>query len=102
MTRSDSNARVVVSKDGPYLVTGDIPLSTQIITTDTDGGSENWREAGTVPARKSYALCRCGQSRQKPFCDGSHAKVGFDGSETASRQSYLDQAKVFDGPAMQL
>ena len=35
---------------------------------------------------------------KKPFCDGTHAKVGFDGTETASRESYVDQAKVLDGP----
>ena len=33
--------------------------------------------------KESVALCRCGQSKNKPFCDGSHCGCGFQGSETA-------------------
>src|SRR5262249_36890636 len=33
--------------------------------------------------RPKYRLCRCGQSRKKPFCDNTHARAGFDGTETA-------------------
>jgi CDGSH-type Zn-finger protein len=102
MTRSNINARVVISKDGPYVVTGNVPLSKQTIITDKEGGSEKWQEGKTFPAQEKYALCRCGQSKKKPFCDGTHTKIGFDGTETASRESYLDQAKVFDGPALLL
>jgi len=102
MTRAKADARVVVSKDGPYIVTGNVPLSRQIIGTDAEGGSERWIEDKTFPAQNKYALCRCGQSKKKPFCDGTHAKIDFDGTETASRKPYLQQARVFDGPALVL
>ena len=82
---SKTSTRVVVSKDGPYLVSGDVPLSKQTIVTDEEGGSEAWEESAPFKSQKAYALCRCGQSKAKPFCDGSHAKVEFDGTETASR-----------------
>ena len=95
-------AKVVVATNGPYLVTGSIPLSKQTIGTDAQGGSETWSESDAYPVQASYALCRCGRSKNKPFCDGTHAKVGFDGNETASREPYARQAKVQDGPDMQL
>jgi CDGSH-type Zn-finger protein len=95
-------ARVVVSKDGPYVVTGGPPLSRQTIVTDAEGGSERWQEGETFKARESYALCRCGHSKTKPFCDGTHETVGFDGTETASREPHLKQAKVLEGPALSL
>jgi CDGSH-type Zn-finger protein len=102
MANGTNNARVSVSKNGPYMVTGNVPLSKHIIGTDVDGGSESWIEGEAVPAGKKYALCRCGHSSKKPFCDGTHAKIGFDGTETASRKPYLEQANAFDGPAMVL
>lgn len=100
MTTKKAGARVVVSKNGPYLVTGAIPLSTQTIVADAKGESEAWSEGPAIKAQANYALCRCGHSKTKPFCDGTHVKVGFDGTETASRSNYIDQAEVFDGPAM--
>jgi CDGSH-type Zn-finger protein len=102
MTLAKSVARVSVSENGPYMVTGDVPLAKQTIVADAQGGSEAWRQGEEIPRRANYALCRCGASQTKPFCDGSHAKIGFDGTETASREAYLDQAKVFDGPVLQL
>jgi CDGSH-type Zn-finger protein len=95
-------ARVVVSKNGPYLVSGSVPLARQTIVADKDGGSESWREGEPIPAQEGYALCRCGHSKSKPFCDGSHARVGFDGTETASREPYESQAQRMEGPALDL
>ncbi|MGA8758026.1 MAG: CDGSH iron-sulfur domain-containing protein [Stellaceae bacterium] len=83
MKTSKSDGRVIISKNGPYLVSADIPLSEQTILTDDDGGSERWSEAPPMQTRGDYALCRCGHSKAKPFCDGTHAKIGFDGSEPA-------------------
>ncbi len=102
MSTSQHPVRVVVAKDGPYLVEGAVPLSRQTIEADADGGSENWVQGEPFATREKYGLCRCGQSRTKPFCDGTHAKIGFDGSETASRAPYAGQARTYDGPAMTL
>ncbi|HZC57132.1 MAG TPA: CDGSH iron-sulfur domain-containing protein [Xanthobacteraceae bacterium] len=102
MSRSRTEARIEVSQDGPYLATGHIPLAEQVIVSDAEGGSEAWKEGASFPVQEKYALCRCGQSKKKPFCDGTHTKIGFDGTETASREPYLDQAQAFDGPSLAL
>lgn len=98
----DGLANVQISKDGPYMVSGNLPLSKEIIGTDADGASVRWEHGRKYPRQTQYALCRCGNSANKPFCDGTHAKIHFDGTETASRKPYLEQAKVLRGPTMSL
>jgi len=99
---SKTEVRVVVSKNGPYLVTGAVPLAKQTIVADAQGGSEEWKEGEPMPVQDQYALCRCGHSKHKPFCDGTHKKIGFDGTETASREPYRAQAQLMEGPALSL
>ncbi|MGZ3790417.1 MAG: CDGSH iron-sulfur domain-containing protein, partial [Bacteriovorax sp.] len=66
--------KIEISKNGPYLVSGSVPLSHQIITVNKNGESTSWAEGGAISASDSYALCRCGGSKKKPFCDGTHKK----------------------------
>lgn len=94
--------KVTVTRNGPYLVEGTVPLSRQTIVADAGGNSVGWRRDGEVEAGASYALCRCGHSENKPFCDGSHVRVGFDGTETAVHAPYLAQADEQDGPSLLL
>jgi len=102
MTKPRGEPRVVVTKNGPYLVSGSVPMARQTIVADQEGGSEQWRESHPFAPQESYALCRCGHSANKPFCDGTHKKIGFDGTETASRQPYREQAQLMQGPALAL
>jgi CDGSH-type Zn-finger protein len=97
-----TNAKIQIVKDGPYLVSGNLPMTRQTIGTNSKGESVKWIEGQTYPDQATYALCRCGQSAKKPYCDGTHAKVGFDGTETASRETYQKQASVMRGPTMSL
>ena len=94
--------KIEILKDGPYLVSGGLPLSEQHIVTNEEGESLDYREGKKYPAQAQYALCRCGQSGNKPFCDGTHKKVQFDGTETASREPYIQQAEAIEGPTVQL
>lgn len=102
MTKSKGEVKVVVSKNGPYLVSGNVPLAKQSIVGDAQGESTAWKQGDPYPQQGSYALCRCGHSKSKPFCDGTHTKVGFDGTESASRESYRAQAQVVEGPVLAL
>jgi CDGSH-type Zn-finger protein len=95
-------AKVQVTRDGPYQVFGNLPLAKAIISTNEKGESVRWEQGQPYPAQGHYALCRCGASVSKPFCDGSHATVGFNGTETARRQPYLEQSEVMRGPALSL
>jgi CDGSH-type Zn-finger protein len=102
MTKIKAEVKVVVTKDGPYMVSGSVPLAKQTIGSDAAGDSQEWRAGEALPAQASYALCRCGHSKNKPYCDGTHAKVRFDGTETASREPYLKQAQLTEGPSLSL
>ena len=63
---------IKIRENGPYLVEGDFTL------VDANGNP--------VPVQKK-ALCRCGGSTNKPFCDGQHSKIGFQGAIAAVQQT---------------
>lgn len=68
-----SSVIIRVRDNGPLLVEGAISLQ------DTEG------QAFSIdPAKPSIALCRCGASARKPFCDGSHKTCGFQSAERAT------------------
>ena len=98
MATEKNRRRIKVVKDGPYLVSGKIPLAKEIIVSDKRGTPIRWEKGEKYPDKETYALCRCGRSKNRPYCDGTHAKVGFDGTETASREKYLEQAETISGP----
>lgn len=102
--RHQAMNKITVTPNGPYLVEGAIPLSHQHIVTNAQGESLSWRagKAVAAPAAPAYGLCRCGHSGTQPFCDGSHQRVGFDGTETASRAPYAQQAASIEGPTQVL
>ena len=101
-TEKKDHVRIQVTKNGPYIITGAIPLVKQILVCDGKGNSVGWREGERYPLQESYALCRCGGSRNRPFCDGTHAKIRFDGTETASRVPYLERAEWTEGRDIRL
>lgn len=94
--------KITIVKDGPYQVTGSAPLGRATIGVNANGESVQWIAGAGEPARRAYQLCRCGHSATKPYCDGTHARIGFDGTETASRAAYDNQANVFEGPTLEL
>jgi len=97
-----SECKIVVTKDGPYVVEGAIPISEWIIIADADNTAIKWRRGKKHPLYEKCALCRCGQSNNKPFCDGTHLKVGFKGEETATGEGYQHLPKEFNGPELKL
>ncbi len=94
--------RIKITKDGPYVVTGGLPLGTDVIVSNRFGWGIRWEKGRDFPARQTYTLCRCGKSKRLPYCDNTHKETGFDGTETASREPYLAQAETIEGPALRL
>jgi CDGSH-type Zn-finger protein len=94
--------KVTVAKNGPYLVSGNLPLKKEIIVSNGNGESVAWRDGEGYPDRERYALCRCGKSGSKPFCDGTHEEIEFDGDELAAAVPYNEQATAIDGPGLVL
>ena len=64
--------KITVKDNGPYVIDGEFQL------VDAQGNE--------IPATKR-ALCRCGGSTTKPFCDGTHSKIGFQGAISAVQQT---------------
>ena len=94
--------KIVVSKNGPYLVSGQVPIAIESIGVNAEGGSWEWIRGRSFPTRDVVALCRCGGSSNKPFCDATHRKKGFDGTEVASRTLYAEQAEETKGSSFDL
>ena len=70
-----AGVEIKVRENGPYKVTGPVTL------IDADGNPYSLGEEG-----EPIALCRCGGSTTKPFCDGTHSKTGFEAAERAVAQ----------------
>ena len=100
MSINKKECRIKIIKHGPYLVSGNVPLSEKIIVPE--GKGYRLKEGRALPQDDVYALCRCGKSKNAPFCDGTHISTGFIGDETASKDKYEDRAELQEGPALDL
>jgi len=95
---SDPMMSIVVLENGPYIVHGSPPLHLQTIERNAAGQSWSYKDGRSFAVKDKTALCRCGQSRNKPYCDGTHAKVLVDLAETATFEPMLNGAEEIDGP----
>ena len=64
-----ADVTIEIKKNGPLIVSGSVELK------DAEGNA--------YPPKERIALCRCGASTTKPFCDGTHSKIGFQAAEQA-------------------
>lgn len=92
-----SEPMIKVQPDGPYLVSGAVPVRRKEIIASELGESLTWKTGEALEERATYALCRCGGSSSKPYCDGTHKTIGFDGTETAATDTYTERASTIEG-----
>jgi len=69
-----ADVSITVRENGPYLVKGPLSL--------VDAAGDEFRVE-----REVIALCRCGGSANKPFCDGTHARIGFEAATRAVQEA---------------
>ena len=87
----EEQAEIRIRPNGPYKVSGDVPLGRTAQVETEFGEPVAWVPDEPIEADERYALCRCGRSKDKPFCDGSHKVPMFDGAETAERSRIADR-----------
>lgn len=102
MEHNDRKMKIVVTRNGPYVVTGGVPLRRETAVPGEEGHPVEWRRGEDFPLLDEYALCRCGHSKNKPYCDGSHEQVGFEGTETCDRGRYISKCSKLAGPELEL
>ncbi len=97
MSEPTPSPGIEIIPDGPYLVQGSVPLKRRRTVRSEHDEPVAWETTAVLETGERYALCRCGQSSNKPFCDGTHASVGFDGTETAASSTYDERVTVYPG-----
>ncbi len=94
---TDSNEpSITVAANGPFLVSGAIALFRRREVQSDLGEPMTWATTSALETKDRFALCRCGQSGSKPFCDGTRARVGFAADDVATG-SYDERADVVGG-----
>ena len=79
--------KIKVLKNGPYQVKGNVPLDELEYTMDPATHAMETEKVKDFETGAVYAICRCGRSKNYPFCDGSHLnEPPFDGTEVASTE----------------
>jgi CDGSH-type Zn-finger protein len=72
------SVKITVKKNGPYRIEAEEGV---IEMFDADGNKYD------LTGKPAFSLCRCGGSVNKPFCDGTHSKIGFQGAESAVKKA---------------
>jgi CDGSH-type Zn-finger protein len=91
-------AGIRILANGPYVVEGGLPLAWKLPVHTEHGEPIAWQAGPDLDqGAGTYLLCRCGGSANKPFCDGTHSRNGFDGTETADRAPRAERVKTYEG-----
>ncbi len=93
---------ITTKPNGPYVVTGAVPLRRKEVLYSEHGEPMTWKTGETIDDGAAYALCRCGGSTNKPYCDGTHANNDFDGAEAAPTDAYAERRNDLGGTGVSI
>lgn len=87
--------KILVQKNGPYIVSGKIPLVRKSQIVSEYGEPLTWKMDETIETGETYRLCRCGCSNNKPFCDDTHENIDFNGTESADTNGTAGRQRIY-------
>lgn len=99
---ADEQPNVKVQPNGPYVVSGSVPLRVKEPIVSEHGEPLSWRTNEITDQGAAYALCRCGGSANKPYCDGTHSSNDFDGTEAAPTDTYDQRRTSYPGTGIEV
>lgn len=94
--------QITVIEGGPYMVTGSVPVTVKTPVVSEHGEPLTWKTSPPQEAKARVALCRCGASSKKPYCDGTHGKIEWDGTESAPDGTYAERSKQYGDGVMEV
>ena len=93
---------IEIREKGPYAVHGDVPVVFKKRVTSDEGEALTWATTESLPADEGYVLCRCGQSKTKPFCDGTHDHIDFDDSGPETFKPFSETQEVLENDGIRV
>lgn len=93
---------IEVRSKGPYIVHGQIPLTRKTRITSALAEPLTWAEVESLPTDEGYALCRCGQSKTKPYCDGTHDHIDFDDRGPGKFASFSARQEILENDGIRV
>jgi CDGSH-type Zn-finger protein len=94
--------KITVAEGGPYLVSGAVPITSKSPVVSEHGEPLTWKTQAATEIKTRVALCRCGGSSNKPYCDGTHASVDWDDTDNAPGATYDERAKSHGGEGIEV
>jgi CDGSH-type Zn-finger protein len=94
--------KITIADGGPYLVSGGVPITSKAPIMSEHGEPLTWKTTAASEVKERVALCRCGASDNKPYCDGTHARIEWDGADNAPDGTYDERAKSYGGEGMEV
>ena len=94
--------KITAARGGPYLLSGAIPITSKTPIVSDDGEPLAWKTKASSETKERAALCRCGASAKKPYCDGSHASIEWDDTDNPPTGSYGERAKSYGGEGIEV